>query len=61
MIDGKKTPFVYRSGFRTISPANVILLHTPKPIAGQMAFLRNDGSVRQVSEEEFEKLLNAQK
>ncbi|MDG1357926.1 MAG: toxin-antitoxin system YwqK family antitoxin [Akkermansiaceae bacterium] len=59
-IDDKKTKLIYYPGFRTASPANVILMHTPKPIDGKMAYLRNDGSVKTVAAEEFEELLKAQ-
>jgi len=61
LIDDKKTKFTYRPGFSTASSSAVILLHTPKPIAGKMAYLLNDGSVRTVAAEQFEKLINAQK
>jgi len=60
-IDGKKTKLIYYPGFGTASPSNVILMHTPKPIDGKMAYLRNDGSVKTVAAEEFEELLKAQK
>lgn len=61
VINGKKTKFAYRRGFSSSSPVNVILMHTPKPIAGKMAYLSNDGSVRTVSAEDFENLLSTQK
>ena len=56
---GEKMKFAYRPGFSADSKPGTIVIHTPKPIDGSMAYLCVDGSVETSDEETFRKLIRS--
>ena len=56
---GEKMKFAYRPGYSADSKPGIIVIHTPKPIGGSMAYLCVDGSVETSDEETFRKLIKS--
>lgn len=57
---GEKVPFTYISGLSTANDPSTIILHSAAPIDGKRAILRNDLSVSNLPEDQFQQLLQQQ-
>lgn len=55
-----QTPYIYHPGFKENQEPRVILFHTPKLDGDRVAGF-SDGTASQLREEEFQKLMSAQK
>lgn len=59
-VNGQKKKFIYIPGFSAANSPDTVIMHTPEPVGGKRFVLFNDGSVRMISELDFQARIKKQ-